>query len=92
MNANPNVITTCHELSPATLVDDVVPTIDVKRLARNEAGGVMREEGGGDAQVVDADETSRWRLCLRTPFLSSSPTSPATESVSLGRHSGAPGG
>jgi hypothetical protein len=35
----------------------VVAVVDVERLAGDEAaGGVLRQEGGSDAQVVDADE------------------------------------
>jgi hypothetical protein len=31
------------------LIDDVVAAVDVERLAGDEAGGVVRQEGGGDA-------------------------------------------
>src|SRR6476619_394844 len=37
------------------LVDNVVATVDVKCLAGDEAGCVVRQESGGDADIVDAD-------------------------------------
>src|SRR5262249_61290869 len=47
------------------LIHDMVAAVDVKRFAGDEAGGVVREEGGGDAHVLDADEAARRRLRLR---------------------------
>src|SRR5262249_19846808 len=49
---------------PLPLVHDVVATVNVKRLAGDEAGCVVREEGGGNAHVLDADEAARRRLCF----------------------------
>src|SRR5262245_48978892 len=51
---------------PPQLVDDVVPPVDIERFAGDEAGGIVRQEGGGDADVVDADQAAgrRLRLCL----------------------------
>src|SRR5262249_59985024 len=51
---------------PLPLVHDVVATVNVKRLAGDEAGRVVREEGGGGAHVLDADEAARrrFRFCL----------------------------
>ena len=46
------------------LIDDVIAAIDVKRLARDEAGRVVREKGRGNANVVDADEAARRRFFL----------------------------
>jgi hypothetical protein len=37
------------------LVDDVVATIDIERFPRNQLRGVMREERGGNADVVNTD-------------------------------------
>lgn len=46
----------------ASSVDDVIPAVDVQGLSRDQAGRIMRKEGGGNAHVVDADETARRRL------------------------------
>src|SRR5262249_25586487 len=48
------------------LVHDMVAAVDVKGFAGDEAGGVVGEEGGGDAHILDADEAARRRLrfCL----------------------------
>ena len=43
----------------------MVAAVDVKRFARNEARCVVREEGGGDANIVDAHEAARRRLGFR---------------------------
>ena len=45
-------------------VDDVVSAVDVQRLAGNQFGAVHREEGHGDAYVVDRNEAPRRRLRL----------------------------
>src|SRR5262245_40762297 len=50
---------------PFPLIHDVVATVNVKRLAGDEAGRVVREEGGGDAHVLDTDEAARRRLRFR---------------------------
>jgi len=42
----------------------VVAAVDVKRLAGDEACRIVRQERGGDADVVDADEAARGRLRL----------------------------
>ena len=47
---------------PLPLIHDVVATVNVKRFACDEAGCVVREEGGGDADVLDADEAARLSL------------------------------
>src|SRR5215216_6586775 len=48
------------------LIYDVVPAIDVKRLAGDEPCGVVRKKGGGDPNIVNADKAScrglRFRL------------------------------
>jgi hypothetical protein len=36
---------------PRTLVHNVIPAIEIKRLTGDEAGRIMGEEGGGDADV-----------------------------------------
>jgi hypothetical protein len=38
------------------LVDDVVTAVDVKGLAGDQARRVVREQRGGDTDVVDADQ------------------------------------
>jgi hypothetical protein len=44
----------------------VVAAVYVERLAGDEAaGGIVRQEGGSDAQVVDADEAVRGRVGFR---------------------------
>src|SRR6516225_5922723 len=45
-------------------VHDVIVAIDVKRLAGDEARGVVRQESGGDAHIVDAHQTARRRFRL----------------------------
>src|SRR5216683_1415170 len=40
--------------SPAS-IDDMVATIDVKRLASDQARRVVRQEGGGDARSLDTE-------------------------------------
>src|SRR5262245_29512243 len=47
------------------LVDDVVAAVDVKGFPGDETGGVMRQEGGGNADVVDADQAAGGRLGFR---------------------------
>ena len=44
----------------------MVAAVNVKRFAGDEAGCIVREEGGSDAHVLDADEAARRRLrfCL----------------------------
>src|SRR5262245_11928761 len=51
---------------PFPLIHDMVAAVDVKRLAGDEAGSAVREGGGGNAPVLDADEAARRRLrfCL----------------------------
>src|SRR5262249_24634768 len=39
-------------------VDDVVAAVDIERLSGDQLGRVVREEGGGDADVVDADQAA----------------------------------
>jgi hypothetical protein len=48
------------------LINNVIAAVDVKRLARDQPSGVVSEERGGNAHVVDADEAPRrrFRLCL----------------------------
>ena len=49
----------CSTASPdgrRTLVDNVVAAVDVKRLAGDEPGRVVGQEGGGDTHVVDAHQ------------------------------------
>jgi len=43
-------------------LDNVIPAIDMKRLAGDEAGCIMSEESRGDADIVDAHEAPRRRL------------------------------
>jgi hypothetical protein len=38
------------------LVHYVIAAVDIKRLAGNELGRVVSEEGGGDADIIDANE------------------------------------
>jgi hypothetical protein len=47
------------------LIDDTVAVVDVQRFAGDEPGGVVRQEGGSDAHVVDADQAARRRLGFR---------------------------
>ena len=46
------------------LIDDVVAAVDIERLARDQAGGVVSEESGGHADILDADKTAGRGLCL----------------------------
>ena len=48
------------------LVDDMVAAIDVQRLPSDKAGCVMRQEGGCNANVIDAYEAAcgSFHLCL----------------------------
>src|SRR5262245_28504569 len=48
-----------------TLIHNMVAAVDVKRFPGDEAGGVVGEEAGGDAHVLDADEAARRRLRFR---------------------------
>ncbi len=47
------------------LINDVIPAIDVKRLAGNETRRIVGQEGRSDTDVVDADKTARRRFGLR---------------------------
>src|SRR5262249_56562795 len=47
------------------LIHDMVAAVDVKRLASDEAGGVVRGGSGGNAHVLHADEAARRRLRFR---------------------------
>src|SRR5262249_34252389 len=51
--------------APRGLIDDVVAAVDVHRLAGDQLGDVERQEGGGGADVVDADQAARGRGLLR---------------------------
>ncbi len=44
------------------LVDDVVATIDIERFPRNQLRRVMREERGGNADVVNTGKDCAWSL------------------------------
>jgi hypothetical protein len=46
------------------LIDDVVAAVDIERLACDQAGGVVSEESGGHADIVDADKTAGGGLRL----------------------------
>ncbi len=46
------------------LIDDVIATVDVNRVACYQLGAVEREEGNRLTDVVNADEAPRWRLAL----------------------------
>src|SRR3974377_235319 len=48
-----------------TSVDDVIAAIDINRVAGDETRRVVREEGGGGADVVDTDEAAGRRLGFR---------------------------
>ena len=50
----------CSVAAPSRgeLVDDVVAIVDVKRLASDEARRIVREERGGDADIVDPDQAA----------------------------------
>src|SRR5215475_10562551 len=52
--------------SRGELVDDVLAAVDIKRLAGDQARRVVRQERGGDAHIVDADEAAgrSLRLCF----------------------------
>src|SRR6187397_3128205 len=50
---------------PPRSVDDVVAAVDVQHAAGDQLGAVERQERGGVADVVDADEAARRRLGLR---------------------------
>src|SRR5258707_12351200 len=52
--------------SPWSLVDDVVPAVDIEGLARYQPRRVERQEGRGRADVFDADHRARawFYLCL----------------------------
>jgi hypothetical protein len=43
----------------------VVAAVDVERLAGDETRSVVCQEGGGDADILDADEAARGRLRFR---------------------------
>src|SRR5215469_14354345 len=45
-----------------TLVDNMIPAVDVQRFAGDEARGVVRQERSGDADVLDAHQAARRRL------------------------------
>src|SRR4030095_13657325 len=47
-------------------VDDVVASVDIERLARDQLRCIRREKGGGDAELVDRNKAARGRflLCL----------------------------
>jgi len=47
------------------LINDVIAAVDVKRLASDQPSGVVSEERGGNAHVVDADEAPCRRFRLR---------------------------
>ena len=57
----------CSVAAPSRgeLVDDVVATVDVKRLASDEALRIVREERGGDADIVDPDQAAGRSLRFR---------------------------
>ena len=44
------------------LVHNVVAAVDIERLASDQAGGVMGEEGYRGADIVDADEAAGGRF------------------------------
>jgi hypothetical protein len=46
----------------SSLVDDVVPAVDIERLAGDQARRIMRQKSGGDTHVVDTDEAARGSL------------------------------
>lgn len=46
------------------LIDDVIATVDVNRVACYQLGAVEREEGNRLTNVVNADEAPRRRLAL----------------------------
>ena len=45
-------------------IDNVITAVYIERLAGDQFGPVHREEGHGDANVLDGDETASRRLCL----------------------------
>jgi hypothetical protein len=51
-----------NPLSIGKLVYDVIPTIDIKGFAGDKLRRIVREEGGRDADVVDADEATSGSL------------------------------
>src|ERR1700756_3877316 len=55
----------CRSGPTRALVDNVVAAVDVKCLASDEAGCVVRQESGGDADIVDADQAAGRSLRLR---------------------------
>src|SRR5262245_53614248 len=50
--------------SASSLIDDVIAAVDVERFARNEPRSVMRQEGGGETNIVDADQAASRRLAF----------------------------
>src|SRR5215510_4856961 len=44
------------------LIHDVIAAIDVKRFARHEPCCIVRQKGGGDANIIDADQATCRRL------------------------------
>ncbi len=55
---------TAAAASSPCLVDDVIATVNIKRFTGDEARRVVRQKSGGDANVVNADETACRRLCF----------------------------
>ena len=45
-------------------VDDVIAAVDIERLAGDQFGPVHRQEGHGDADILDRDEAAGRRLGL----------------------------
>ena len=70
--------------SPWSLVDDVIAAVDIERFAGDQPRRVVRQEGGGDADVVDADQArarapspAPCRAARRTPECRRRRASPA---------------
>ena len=44
------------------LIDDVIAAVHIQGFAGNQARGIMREEGGGDPDVIDRNEVAARRF------------------------------
>lgn len=48
--------------SSALSIDDVIAAIDIEHLPRHQACGIVGKKGRSDANIVNTDKFSCWRL------------------------------
>ena len=53
------------QVGDPALINDVIAAVDVKCFASDQPSGIVSEERGGNAHVVDADEAPCRRFRLR---------------------------